>query len=124
MQFSATVPGCITNSCAYTPKIVWTAGAKQRPCGTVLTQSSTNDMATTYGSLPVGVFTPVQLPNGNFNPPNFLVVVDIAYTWSSIVFDGVIQPITFKRTSYLNLRYLQSLTYQVVAGDNGIGQVC
>lgn len=122
VSFAPTVTTC-TSNCTYKAAINWTGGAKQRACNS--TQSSATDTAApTATTLPASLFTPVANPQGGNNPPLFVVVADVTYTWSPAVFTGLLNSVTMKRSSYINPRYVSSLKYTVSSGDDGFGQAC
>ena len=120
--FSPTVTGC-TSACAYQANIHWTGGAAARACGThpLAAPDSAAPSATT---LPTDLFTPVATPASGNAPPNFLVVVDVQYSWAPAIAAGWLPRINFRRSAYIVPRYVPAITYSVVAGDDGFGNEC
>ncbi|GJE39325.1 TadE/TadG family type IV pilus assembly protein [Methylobacterium persicinum] len=122
ISFAPTVNGC-TSNCQYKAYVNWTGAASQRVCGTNPT-SVADTAAPSATTLPQSLFTPVTSPQGGSNPPLYVVVADITYTWSPSVFTGLLSKSVMKRSSYINPRYVSSLKYKVASGDDAFGKAC
>lgn len=122
ISFTPTVNGC-TSSCTYVANVNWTGAAAQRTCGSHPT-STGNTSPTSPTTLPASLFTPVASPQGGNNPPLYVVVTDVTYTWSPSVFTGLLSPVVMKRSSYISPRYVSSLKYVASSGDDGFGKAC
>ena len=112
----------------YTGYVVWTSGAATRPCGTTYLLDSSYTTPTT-SQLPPALFTPAADPNSNGAlPPQFAVVVDIVYTFNFPLSGGsmfnVAPPVTIKRSTFLNPRYVNQISYFGAgnAATNNYGQ--
>lgn len=122
ISFSPTVSGC-TSNCSYKANINWTGAAMGRACGT--NPSSVADTAApSPTTLPQSLFTPVTSPQGGNGPPLYVVVADVTYTWSPSVFTGLLGNVVMKRSSYINPRYVNTLKYKAITGDDGFGKAC
>ena len=122
VSFTPTVTGC-TSSCTYKANIVWTGGAEGRACGTNPTSAS-NTAQPSATTLPSGLFTPGVNPQGGNTSPNFIIVTDLSYSWSPLIFTKFINSFVMKRSAYINPRYTSTIKYSIVTGDNGIGKEC
>jgi Flp pilus assembly protein TadG len=129
--FAPTTAGCHTSSCNYKAFIVWTAGSKARPCGTILTPAATLYPSPSPSTLPQQLYqsTPIAGNSNNSSPqsyaaPNYQIVVDIVYSWAPSFGTSLIPPITIKRSTYMTPRYATSITYSVSPGDDGFGTNC
>jgi Flp pilus assembly protein TadG len=122
ISFSPTVSGC-TSNCTYVANVNWTGASAQRACGSHPT-STGNTTPTSPTTLPASLFTPVASPQGGNNPPLYIVVADVTYTWSPSVFTGLLSPVVMKRSSYISPRYVNTLKYVVSSGDDGFGKAC
>ncbi len=81
--------------------------------------------AQTTSTLPAGLFTPLVTQTANvFSPPAPVVVVDLSYSWTPLVFGKLFGTVTINRSAYVNPRYVPKLEYQAVTGDDGFGVVC
>jgi len=103
--FTPTVAGCVS-ACTYQAKVAWSGGSTRRPCNTVLTPvpNSTTPSPTT---LPTDVFGPTAV-----------IVVDLSYGYRPLFADKIFGPVTIKRSSYLQPRYVNDLPYAVANGDS------
>jgi hypothetical protein len=103
-----------SGSC-YTAYVVWSSGAASRPCGKTYIYDSTYTKPDP-NKLPTSLFTPVANPNSaSALPPLFAVIVDVVYTFKPAFFGGslvnVVPAVTISRTSYLNPRYVNQISY-------------
>jgi Flp pilus assembly protein TadG len=120
--FSPTVPGC-TSGCTYVANVAWTGAAQQRACGShPVAAGNTGSPSPT--TLPASLFTPVASPQGGNNPPLFIVVADVTYTWTPSVFPGLLSPVVLRRSSYISPRYVNSVKYTPASNDDGFGKAC
>jgi len=105
INFAPTVPGCVS-ACAYQAKVGWSGGSDRRPCNTVMTPvpDSTTPSKTT-------------LPSDAYGP-NSVIVVDLTFSYRPLFAEKIFGPLTIKRTSYLQPRYVNNLTYSVAGGDS------
>ena len=122
ISFAPLIPLC-TSGCTYIASVNWTSAAGQRVCGSLLTATSDTSQPSP-STLPTDLFTPVPSSSGGNSPPPFIVVVDITYSWRPLLFAGVVSPITFKRSAYINPRYTTKISYSTISGDDGFGQKC
>lgn len=122
ISFAPTVSGC-TSNCTYVANVNWTGAAKERACA-VRPTSTTDTSRPSTATLPTSLFTPVASPQGGNGPPLYVVVADVTYTWSPVVFTGLLNSVTLRRSSYINPRYVSTLKYKVVSGDDGFGLAC
>jgi Flp pilus assembly protein TadG len=126
VSFTPTVTGC-TSHCTYKANIVWTGGSvaggqPARACGTnPVSAADTSAPSTT--TLPADLFDTVTTPSG-VAAPNFVVVVDVGYTWTPLLFSKLFGAITLKRSAYLAPRYVAQIKYSAIAGDDGFGAEC
>jgi len=104
-NFAPSVPGCVS-ACAYQAKVGWSGGSARRPCNTVMTPvpDSTTPSKTT-------------LPSDAYGP-NSVIVVDLTFSYRPLFAEKIFGPLTIKRTSYLQPRYVNNLTYSVAGGDS------
>lgn len=103
--FAPTTPGCVSG-CAYLAKVAWSGGSDRRPCNTLLAPVPN---ATTP--------SPTTLPTDVFGP-NSVIVVDLTYAYRPLFAAKIFGPLTIKRSSYLQPRYVNNLPYAVAAGDS------
>lgn len=96
--FTPTTPGCVSN-CTYNGKVAWSGGSERRPCNVALTPAP-NSSSQTPTTLPADVFG-----------PNTVIVVDIAYSYKPLFASKIFGPLTIKRSSYLQPRYVNALPY-------------
>lgn len=122
ISFAQVVATC-TSNCQYKASVNWTGAAAERACGTNPT-STADTAAPSATTLPQSLFTAVSNPQGGYNPPLYVVVADVTYTWSPSVFTGLLSKVVMKRSSYINPRYVSSLKYKVASGDDGFGKAC
>ncbi len=122
ISFSPTVAGCSSN-CTYVANVTWTGAGAQRACGSHPTAAS-NSSTASPATLPASLFTPVASSQGGNNPPLYIIVADVTYTWSPSVFPGLLSPVIMKRSSYISPRYVNSLKYVTASGDDGFGKAC
>lgn len=103
--FSPAAPGCVS-ACAYRAKVAWSGGSARRPCNAVLT-AVTDSAAPSATTLPADAFG-----------PNAIVVVDLSYSYQPLFAPKIFGPLTIKRSSYLQPRYVNDLKYAVAGGDS------
>lgn len=103
--FTPTVPGCVS-ACAYQAKVSWSGGSDRRPCNTAMTPvpDSTTPSKTT-------------LPSDLYGP-NPVIVVDLTFAYQPLFAGKIFGPLTIKRSSYLQPRYVNNLPYSVAGGDS------
>jgi hypothetical protein len=111
VKFTASGGSC-GSSCTYTPKVVWTGGSNPRPCNTVFTPVA--DAATP---------SPTSLPQDLYGPGS-IVVIDITYNYHPWFGSYLGASIPVARSAFLAPRYVSLITYQAIAGDNGIAVSC
>jgi Flp pilus assembly protein TadG len=123
--FAPTVAGC-TNGCAYVAQIYWTSGSKNRVCGTSPIPVADNSAESNALALPDDLFTPVATPSGALAPPNFLIVVDVKYTWTPLIARSFLPSISFQRSAFLSARYAPGgvIKYNAIPNDDGFGAEC
>ncbi|MCC3247235.1 pilus assembly protein [Methylocystis sp. WRRC1] len=102
--FTPTAPGCVA-SCTYQAKVGWSGGTSRRPCNTPLTPAPNNATP-----------SPTTLPTDAFGP-NSIIVVDLAYTYKPLFAEKIFGGVTIRRSSYLQPRYVSTLSYAVAGGD-------
>jgi Flp pilus assembly protein TadG len=112
IAFAPTVAGC-TSNCTYEAKVAWSAGSAgaRRPCGTPL--ASTPDVNTP---------TPTTLPADTFGP-SALVAVDLSFSYAPLYGSQYIKPITIKRSSFLQARYVPANSYLKYDASTGTALV-
>ncbi len=105
VDFTPTVPGCVS-SCTYQAKVSWSGGSDRRPCNTVMTPvpDKTTPSKTT-------------LPSDLYGP-NSVIVVDLTFAYEPLFAAKIFGPLTIKRSSYLQPRYVNTLPYSVAGGDS------
>jgi len=86
IEFIATPNNC-TNNCTYTPKVVWSNGA--RVCGLAIT--ATADTST---------YAPATLPTDVFGPGS-IIAVDVFYTFKPTVGAAFMPSISIERSAYM-----------------------
>jgi hypothetical protein len=106
IKFNVTPANC-TSSCTYTPKVLWSLGA--RACGSTITAASD-----TAG------YSPTTLPADVFGP-NSIIVVDVAYSWSPTVAAAYLPSIQIERSAYLTPRSVQTV---LAVANNGVANPC
>lgn len=111
IQFTTTQKNCGT-TCTYTPKVVWTGGSNPRACGSIFTSVSD-----------ISVPSATTLPQDIYGPGS-VIVVDIQYNYHPWFASYLGASIGIARSVYLAPRYVSLVSYQVVAGDNGIAASC
>lgn len=89
IKFTATPAGC-TTSCTYTPKVVWTTGA--RPCNTTFS-------AVADSSAP----SPTTLPTDVYGPTS-LIVVDVSYAFKPMYVGQWFASVSVNRSYYVTPR--------------------
>lgn len=103
--FTPTVPGCVA-ACTYQAKVAWSGGSDRRPCNTVLAAVPDNTTPSKT-TLPTDVFG-----------PNAVIVVDLAFAYQPLFAAKIFGPLTIRRSSYLQPRYVNNLPYSVAGGDS------
>ena len=105
--FSPTVNGC-TSGCTYKAKVDWSlsSAGNTRSCS-VAPASASDTAAPTLATLPSDVFT-----------AGSLIVVDITYPFVPIFGSTFFKPITFRRSAYLQPRYLAKIPLVSSSGGN------
>ncbi|WBK00335.1 TadE/TadG family type IV pilus assembly protein [Methylocystis parvus] len=103
--FAPTMPGCIAN-CTYQAKLSWSGGSDRRPCGAALTAVPDNTPPSKT-TLPTDVFG-----------PNSVIVVDLTFAYQPLFAAEIFGPLTIKRSSYLQPRYVDKLPYSIAGGDS------
>ncbi|WP_457797044.1 TadE/TadG family type IV pilus assembly protein [Methylocystis sp. S23] len=103
--FTPTVPGCVA-ACVYQAKVAWSGGSDRRPCNTALTPVPDNT-APSKTTLPTDVYG-----------PNAVIVVDLTFAYQPLFAQKIFGPLTIKRSSYLQPRYVNNLSYSVAGGDS------
>jgi len=123
--FAPTVVGC-TVGCAYVSQILWTSGSMNRACGTSPVAVADNSAESNPLALPDDLFTPVATPSGANLPPNFVIVVDVKYTWSPLIARAFLPSISFQRSAFLVPRYAPGgvVKYNAIPNDDGFGKEC
>jgi Flp pilus assembly protein TadG len=103
--FAPTVPGCVS-ACTYQAQVQWSGGSDRRPCNTLITPvaDSTTPSKTT-------------LPSDLYGP-NAIIVVDLTFAYQPLFAPKIFGPLTIKRSSYLQPRYVNALPYSVAGGDS------
>ncbi|MGY2050247.1 TadE/TadG family type IV pilus assembly protein [Methylobacterium sp. JK268] len=122
VSFTPTVSGC-SSGCTYKANIVWTGGDAARSCGTN-PAAAPDAAAPTPTTLPTSLFTAVPDPNGNSLPPPFVIVADVSYAWSPLIFNGIFPNVTLKSSAYINPRYVTAMNYTAISGDDAFGKQC
>jgi hypothetical protein len=122
ISFTPTVTGC-TTACTYKANVVWTGGAEGRVCGTNPT-SAADTAPPSPTTLPSDLFTPVANAQGGNSAPPFVIVTDINYSWTPLIFTKLVGSFVMRRSAYINPRYTASITYSVVTGDDSFGKEC
>lgn len=122
ISFSPTVSGC-SSSCTYKPKVTWTGGDQQRACGALLTMV-TDTARPDPSTLPASLFTPVTNSQGGKSPPAFVIVADLSFTWTPLLFSSLVGAVTVTRSAYINPRYTNAIAYAAGSGDDGFGKTC
>ncbi len=105
VAFAPTVAGCVAG-CTYQAKVAWAGGSDRRPCGTVLTPAADSD-APSATTLPTDAFG-----------PNAIIVVDLTFAYQPLFAAKIFGPVTIKRSSYLQPRYVDNLPYAIAGGDS------
>lgn len=105
VDFTPTVPGCVS-ACTYQAKVAWSGGSDRRPCNTVMTPAPDNT-APSKTTLPTDVYG-----------PNALIVVDLTFAYQPLFATQIFGPLTIRRSSYLQPRYVNNLPYSVAGGDS------
>jgi Flp pilus assembly protein TadG len=121
VSFAPTVPGC-TTGCTYKAGIVWTGASAMRACG-ANPASAPDTAAPSPATLPADLFVPVTTPTGN-TVPLFVVVVDVSYAWTPLVFSSFFGTIIIQRSAFIAPRYVSQIKYSTAAGDDGFGKEC
>jgi Flp pilus assembly pilin Flp len=111
IQFTATPANC-TSNCTYIPKVMWTGGNNPRACGTVFSQV-----------VDASVPSPSTLPSDIYGPGS-VIVVDVKYNYHPYFVSFLAPSISIARSIYMAPRYVSSVNYQVISGDNGIAASC
>jgi Flp pilus assembly protein TadG len=121
--FAPTVSGC-TAGCTYVSQIYWTGGSMNRACGT--SPAADNAAGSNPLVLPDDLFTPVATPTGGNAPPNFVIVVDVTYSWTPLIGRAFLPSISFQRTAFLAARYAPGgvVKYNAIPNDDGFGKEC
>lgn len=122
ISFSPTVSGC-TASCTYKATVAWTGGDQQRACGALLTMVA-DTARPDPSTLPVSLFTPVANSQGSNSPPAFVIVADLSFTWTPLLFSSLTGAVKVTRSAYINPRYTNAITYAVGSSDDGFGKTC
>lgn len=105
IDFTPTVPGCVSR-CTYQAKVGWSGGTDRRPCNVVMT-SVPNSQTPTRTTLPSDVYS-----------PNSVIVVDLTFAYQPLFAANIFGPLTIRRTSYLQPRYVNNLPYFAAGGDS------
>jgi hypothetical protein len=119
--------GCTSASSApscYVAQVGWTGDARTRACGSTQTAVA-NGLTPSASTLPIALFSPVPTQTaGVYSAPPPVIVVDVVYTYTPLVFGGLVGSFVIARSAYVNARYMTKLTYQALSGDDGFGQLC
>ncbi len=102
-------------NCQYVANVAWTWGDAKRPCSVNLQKAS--DTADP---------SPTTLPSDAFAPGS-IIVADVSYHYTPVIFDGIVRSINYKRTAYLQPRNVQPtsyIQYDRIAGDPGATTIC
>jgi Flp pilus assembly protein TadG len=120
-------PGCTSASSSpgcYVAHVGWTGDAKTRACGAPL-NAVANSSTPSASTLPMALFDPVPTQTaGVYAVPPPVIVVDVVYTYTPLVFGKLLGSTSIARSAYVNPRYMTKLTYQAISGDDGFGQLC
>lgn len=103
--FAPTVPGCVS-ACTYQAKVSWSGGSDRRPCNTAMTPVPDNATP-----------SKTTLPSDLYGP-NSIIVVDLTFAYQPLFAANIFGPLTIKRSSYLQPRYVNNLPYSVAGGDS------
>jgi Flp pilus assembly protein TadG len=122
ISFTPQVVTC-TASCTYTASVTWTGGDMLRTCGSTLT-AALNTAVPSPTTLPSALYTPIANTQGTDSPPAFVIVADLVFKWTPLLFTKIINPVTIRRSSYINPRYTNAIAYSAGSGDDGFGKQC
>ncbi len=111
IQFTASSTSCGT-SCTYLPKVLWTGGTTPRSC-TVPPLAAADTAAPSSTTLPVDAFG-----------PGSVIVVDVTFAFRPTLATKFMKTIPISRSYYVAPRYVSSVTYSKVTGDNAIAHSC
>ncbi len=122
--FVPTVAGC-TVGCTYVSQIFWTGGSMNRACGTSPVAVADNAAGSNPLVLPDDLFTPIATPAGGA-APNFVIVVDVKYSWTPLIGRAFLPSISFQRSAFLAARYAPGgvVKYNAIPNDDGFGKEC
>jgi Flp pilus assembly protein TadG len=109
-------PTCAGNAnCQYIANVAWTWGDAKRPCSVNLQKAAdTSDPS------------PTTLPSDAFAPGS-LIVADVSYHYTPVIFGGIVHSINYTRSTYLEPRNVQPtsyIQYDQIAGDPGATTIC
>ena len=99
-------------SCQYVPKMVWSGGAVPRSCVNPM-------VAADDASDP----TPSTLPSHLYGPGS-VIVVDVVYPFKPLFQSALFSGLTVKRSHYIAPRFVSTIKYGTIKGDNGIAKAC
>lgn len=125
ITFTATPSGC-TSSCTYTPSVVWTGGVHKRPCTLLPPLPPLPPLLTPLTSQSdQAPPDPNKLPADVFGLGS-LIVVDLIYTFKPSIGANYFPTLSFKRSVYLQPRYVSTVYYSGItgAGSDDIAQTC
>ncbi len=103
-------PSCA--SCSPTPKLVWAGGSKPRSCTTMPTPVA-DTASPSSSTLPTDAFT-----------TGTLIVIDVSFNFRPTIAPQFMKTLSVSRSYYVAPRYVPSITYAVISGDNGIAKSC
>ena len=115
---SSTCNDATDQSACYLANVVWTStgtsqpgGANYRPCVTPQIPAA-NTAAPSRTTLPRSVFGPASL-----------IVIDVAFTFTSTFASAFLPPIRIARTAYVQPRYASLISFDTT-GNDGIASKC
>lgn len=111
IQFTMTPSSC-TSNCTYVPKVLWTGGSVPRSC-TVMPTSVSDTTRPSSSTLPADVYG-----SGS------IIVVDVSFAFRPTIAPQLLKTLTIARSYYVAPRYVPTINYAKVSGDNGIAKSC